>query len=105
MKIELEEGKTVSEWIPAEWIPGSEDLPDDRRAPQDGEEVLVTVQTLCGFDNIRTSIEIAKYSAWGGKYKVLSGKDEDEELTVNPLFGYKRVTAWAHLPEPYNGAE
>ena len=96
MKIELAHGETVTDWIPAE-----EDT------PVDDEIVLVTVEHLDGFDNVKTDIEIARYVKYGG-YKVIFGIDEGGDEIQPPSrarFRYKRVTAWAHMPDRYERHE
>lgn len=95
MKIELAYGETVSNWLPTE-----------EYAPTDGEIVLITIEHLCGFDNVIKDIAIARCVMQGDGYKVILGRDEGGDVIPTPshaMFQHKRVTAWAHLPDIYSG--
>lgn len=95
MKTKLRYGETVSRWIPAE-----------EYAPTDGEIVFVTIEHLCGFDNVIKDIAIARCEMQCDGYRVILGRDEGGDVIPTPSharFQHKRVTAWAHLPDPYSG--
>lgn len=81
----------------SEWISVKE------RLPKQDEVVLITIEDLDGFDNIKRSVRIGKYFS-----KLVSLDSYRQEWQIDGESGinnYRRITAWKPLDEPYKSIE
>lgn len=77
----------------SEWIPVKDQL------PKEDEVVLVTIEDLDGFDNIKRSVRIGKYFSRLGSLD--SYRQEWQIEGEGGINNYRRITAWKPLDEPY----
>ena len=79
----------------SEWIPVKDQL------PKQDEVVLVTIEDLDGFDNIKQTVGVGKWAS------ELIGSSLDSYRHVWKIDGengencYRRITAWKPLDKPY----
>ena len=77
------------------WVPVKD------RKPKEDDPVLVSIEDLNGFDNVKRTVRVGKWSS------VLVGSSLDSYQHEWKICGengencYRRVTAWKPLDEPY----
>lgn len=76
-----------------EWISVKKEL------PKEGESVLVTIEDLNGFDSVKRTVRVGR---WSSTISGLDGRNHYWEVSgENGQNAYRRITAWKPLDEPY----